>query len=38
MADPGHIDAILADGAVRARAVADPILAEINEIIGLISS
>ena len=27
IADPGHIDAILADGAVRARAVADPILA-----------
>ena len=38
MADPGHIDAILADGAVRARAVADLILAEINEIVGLISS
>ena len=38
MADPGHIDSILADGAVRARAVTNPILAEINEIVGLISS
>ncbi|MGB0631680.1 MAG: tryptophan--tRNA ligase [Alphaproteobacteria bacterium] len=38
MADPGHIDQILADGAARACAVAEPILAEINEIVGLISS
>ena len=38
MADPGHIDAILADGAVRARMLADPILAEIKEIVGLISA
>ena len=38
MKDPAHIDAILADGAVRARALADPILAEIHEIVGLISS
>jgi len=38
MADPAHIDAILADGAARARAIADPILADINEIVGLISS
>ena len=28
VADPGHIDAVLADGAERARAIADPILAE----------
>ncbi|MAI49297.1 MAG: tryptophan--tRNA ligase [Rhodospirillaceae bacterium] len=38
MADPGHIDAILADGAERARALADPILREVHEIVGLISS
>ena len=38
MADPGHIDAILADGAERARAIADPILKEIHEIVGLISA
>ena len=38
MADPGHIDAILADGAERARAIADPILREVHEIVGLISA
>ena len=38
MADPGHIDTILADGAERARALADPILREVHEIVGLISS
>ena len=38
MADPAHIDSILADGAVRARAMTDPILREINEIVGLISA
>jgi tryptophanyl-tRNA synthetase len=38
MADPGHIDAILADGAERARAIAEPILSEVHEIVGLISS
>jgi len=38
MADPGHIDAILADGAERARVLADPILREVHEIVGLISS
>jgi tryptophanyl-tRNA synthetase len=37
MADPAHIDSILADGAVRARAITDPILRDINEIVGLIS-
>ena len=38
MADPGHIDAILADGAERARVLADPILREVHEIVGLTSS
>ncbi len=35
MADPGHIDAILADGAERASAIAAPNLADIKRIIGL---
>ena len=38
LADPGYIDAVLADGAERARAIADPILAEITEIVGLVSA
>tara|TARA_R110000868_G_scaffold11751_17_gene57391 strand:+ start:21312 stop:22310 length:999 start_codon:yes stop_codon:yes gene_type:complete len=38
MADPAHIDAILADGAVRARAITEPVLRDIHEIVGLISS
>ena len=38
MADPANIDAILANGADRARAIADPILKEINDIVGLISA
>jgi tryptophanyl-tRNA synthetase len=37
MADPANIDAILADGADRAGAIAEPILREINGIVGLIS-
>ena len=35
-ADPGHIDAVLRDGAERARALADPILAEVYDIVGLL--
>lgn len=38
LADPGHIDSVLADGAKRAREIADPILAEITEIVGLVSA
>ncbi len=38
MADPVNIDAILADGADRACAIADPIRKEINDIVGLISA
>jgi tryptophanyl-tRNA synthetase len=38
MADPAHIDSILADGSERARAIANPILSEIKEIVGLIST
>jgi len=38
LAEPAHIDAILADGAARANAIAEPIIAEIYDIVGLISS
>ncbi len=34
--DPGHIDKILKRGAERAHAIADPILAEVQDIIGLL--
>ena len=34
--EPGHIDAILRHGAERARAIADPVLAEVQDIIGLL--
>ena len=36
MADPDNIDRILAKGAERAHAIAEPILREINEIVGFI--
>ena len=36
--DPGHIDTILASGAERARAIAEPILEEVHEIVGLLKS
>ena len=35
-ADPGHIDAVLADGAVRARALATPTLDAVKDIVGLL--
>jgi len=35
MADPAEIDAILRDGADRARAIAEPIMAETRRIVGL---
>ncbi|MDA0703241.1 MAG: tryptophan--tRNA ligase [Proteobacteria bacterium] len=35
-ADPGHIDAVLRDGAARASALAAPILAEVYDIVGLL--
>jgi len=38
MADPEEIDRILADGAGRAHAIADPILAKTKDIIGFIRS
>ena len=36
--DPGHIDAILASGAERARAIAEPVLDEVHEIVGLLKT
>lgn len=36
MQDTTHIDAILRDGALRARAVAEPIMAEVQEIVGFL--
>jgi tryptophanyl-tRNA synthetase len=38
LADPAEIDRILADGARRAHAIADPILAETKDIVGFIRS
>jgi tryptophanyl-tRNA synthetase len=35
-ADPGHIDAVLRDGAGRARAIAAPILAEVHRVVGFV--
>ncbi len=36
MADPGHVEQVLADGAARARVLAAPILAEVQEIVGFL--
>jgi tryptophanyl-tRNA synthetase len=36
--DPGYIDGVLADGAARARAVADPILRDVYRIVGFLQS
>ncbi len=38
LADPGHIDRVLADGAARAEAMAKPILAEVYDIIGFLNT
>jgi tryptophanyl-tRNA synthetase len=38
MADPVEIDRILDDGAARAHAIADPILAMTKDIVGFIRS
>jgi tryptophanyl-tRNA synthetase len=35
-ADPGHVDAILAEGAERARVIARPIMDEVKDVLGLI--
>jgi tryptophanyl-tRNA synthetase len=36
-ADPGHIDRVLADGAVRARAIAQKTMQGVRDVVGLIS-
>lgn len=35
LADPGHIDAVLADGGERASAIAEPVLREVHQVVGL---
>ena len=35
-ADPAYVDSILADGAVRAREIATPILQEVHDIVGFL--
>ena len=35
-ADPGHIDRVLADGAARARALAQPVLDEVYRVVGFL--
>jgi len=37
-ADPAEIDRVLADGAARARDIAEPVLREVKDIIGLVQS
>ena len=37
-ADPTMIDAVLADGATRARAIAEPVMRDVREILGFIQS
>ena len=36
MDNPGHVDGVIADGAGRARAIAEPILAEVHDILGFL--
>ena len=37
MADTGYIDGVLAEGAARCRAIADPTMAELRRIVGLLT-
>lgn len=37
MGDPGHLDRVLRSGAARARAIAEPIMAEAERIVGFLS-
>ena len=37
MADPGYVEGVLADGAVRARALAEPVIAEVKDTVGFLS-
>lgn len=36
LAEKGHVDAVLADGAARARALAEPVLREVHDVIGFL--
>ena len=36
LGDPGHIDAVLADGSSRARAIAAPVMRQVKEIVGFL--
>ncbi len=36
--DPAHVDALLADGAERARALAEPIMADVRKLVGFLGS
>ena len=36
MDDPAHVDGLMADGAQRARAIAEPILSEVHDIVGFL--
>jgi tryptophanyl-tRNA synthetase len=36
LANPAEIDAVLADGAARARAIAEPILRQAEDIVGFL--
>ena len=38
MADPAHVDKVLADGAERAAAIAGPVIAEVKKILGFVRS
>ncbi|MEQ8652896.1 MAG: tryptophan--tRNA ligase [Kiloniellales bacterium] len=38
MADPGYVDGVLADGAARARALAEPVMAEVHDAVGFLRS
>jgi tryptophanyl-tRNA synthetase len=38
VADPGHIDRVLAEGAARARAIAEPVMRSVRDIVGFIQS
>ena len=38
LADPAHIDGVLADGAARARDIAEPNLAEVRRVMGLLDA
>ena len=38
LSDPASVDAVLADGAARARAIAEPVLAEAYDIVGFLKA